>query len=206
MIALIGIDGSGKTTVIAELQIKLSALGKGVWVVQNKYKPRKTAVIRNHDKPARSALQSAIKLLLRAAKWWVYFQFTLRPKIDAGGLVLCDRFYFDDLLVDPLKYRYGGPVWLAAKIRSLLPGPDVYILLDAPAEICFARKQEVELEEMTRQRQSFQTLVAEQADSYTVDASAPLTDVVAKTYEIVLKHLREEDRSHSASARSTFLT
>ena len=48
--------------------------------------------------------------------WWIM----VRPLLVRSTLVVFDR-YYHDLLVNPLRYRYGGPMWLARWIGKLIP-------------------------------------------------------------------------------------
>ncbi len=91
--------------------------------------------------------------------------------------VVFDR-YYHDLLVDPLRYRYGGPMWLARWVGKLIPEPDLWILLDAPAEVLQSRKREVPMNETARQREAYLRLVQGMDNGVVVDASQPLDDVV----------------------------
>ena len=59
------------------------------------------------------------------------------------------------MLVDPRRYRYGGAMWLARWVGKIIPKPDLWILLDAPAEVLQKRKQEVPPEETARQRRAY---------------------------------------------------
>ena len=52
-----------------------------------------------------------------------------------------------DAIVDPKRYRYGGPIWLLNLIWKITPKPDLIVLLDAPAEVIQQRKKEVPFEE-----------------------------------------------------------
>jgi hypothetical protein len=70
--------------------------------------------------------------------------------------VIFDR-YYHDLLIDPLRYRYGGPVGLAKFLGRLVPPPDLlFLVLDADDEVILSRKREVPLDELRRQRESYQ--------------------------------------------------
>lgn len=68
---------------------------------------------------------------------------------------------------------------LAQFIGTLMPRPGLWVLLDAPAEILQARKQEVPAEETARQRQAYLSLVRKQRKYVIVDASQPLGKVIA---------------------------
>ena len=74
-----------------------------------------------------------------------------------SDFVQFDR-YFHDVLVDSLRYRYGGPAWYAAFLCRLLPEPDLVILLDADADLIFARKSELSRAEIQRQRAAYRQL------------------------------------------------
>lgn len=181
-IAFLGADGSGKSTVIEHIFAGLTptfpqarymhlrpAIGLG--------KGNGTPVLDPHGKPPRSWLVSVAKVFYflfdYTVGWWV----TVRPRLVRSTFVVFDR-YYHDLLVDPLRYRYGGPMWLARWVGKLIPKPDLWILLDAPAEVLQSRKQEVSTKETARQREAYLRLVQGMNNSAVVDASQPLDDVV----------------------------
>jgi hypothetical protein len=66
--------------------------------------------------------------------------------------------YFHDLLVDPRRYRYGGPKWLPQFFSRLVPLPDLVLVLDAGEQVIFARKGEVRTAEVRRQREAYRQL------------------------------------------------
>jgi hypothetical protein len=75
----------------------------------------------------------------------------------ASGLIMFDR-YFQDLLVDPIRYRYGGPMWLPRLLNAFVPPPDLLLLvLDAAEEVILSRKRELPPVELRRQRASYQS-------------------------------------------------
>jgi thymidylate kinase len=100
------------------------------------------------------------------------------------ALLICDR-YYHDLLVDPRRYRYGGPLWAAKMVGRLIPKPTLWVLLDAPAEVLQARKQEVPLEETMRQRQAYLDFVRDQTNHVTIDASQSLDKVIADVEDAI---------------------
>ena len=50
---------------------------------------------------------------------WVGYIFKVRPALGRSNFVIFDR-YFHDVLVDPRRYRYGGPSWYA-KFLARMP-------------------------------------------------------------------------------------
>jgi hypothetical protein len=162
----------------------MSRLDRGGRAVKMRHlKPRFVAVLRGqpvtivvdpHAKPPRSALLSLVKILVWLMEEW-YANFFHEKKTT---LLICDR-YYHDLLVDPIRYRYGGPLWTARLVGNLMPQPKLWILLDAPAEVLQARKQEVPAEETARQCHAYLAFVRKQREHVIIDASQPLDRVIA---------------------------
>jgi thymidylate kinase len=142
-----------------------------------------------HDKPSRGLALSLVKLGL----WWADYTLLgyladVFPRLRRSTLVLFDR-YYHDLLADPIRHRYGGPIWLARFVGRGFPQPHLVILLDAPAEVLYARKQEVSLEETARQRDAYLDVVQKLPNGHVVDASKPIPEVVADAEKIILDHV-----------------
>lgn len=179
-IVVLGPDGAGKSSVINGI---LGKLNQGGRVVKMRHlKPRPAFPMRGdpatinpdpHGKPPRSALTSVAKIILWLMEEWYANLFQDKKE----ELLICDR-YYHDLLVDPIRYRYGGPLWIARLAGKLIPQPMLWVLLDAPTEVLQARKQEVSLEETARQRQAYLSLVQKQRNYVIVDASQPLGKVI----------------------------
>jgi thymidylate kinase len=190
-IVLLGPDGSGKSSVIQGLMGRLDQAARAVAVRHLKPQialPRRgeavTIVVDPHGKPPRSALTSFAKIIVWLMEEWYAHLF----QDDRKTLLICDR-YYHDLLVDPLRYRYGGPLWAARLVGKLMPRPELWILLDAPAEVLQQRKQEVPLEETARQRSAYLAFVQSQENHAIVDAAQPLDKVIADVEHIVTEAL-----------------
>ena len=97
--------------------------------------------------------------------------------------------YLVDAIVDQRRYRYSGPVWLLKLIWKIAPKPDVVFLLDAPPELIQTRKQEVTLEETTRQVQAYRSVIATLPMGKVIDAAHPreqvATDVEWRVLDIL---------------------
>lgn len=142
-------------------------------------------VVEPHDKPERGTLSSLAKLGFLVLEWiFGFWQYVLRPRAK-GQLVIFDRHYVD-LLVDPRRYRYGAPLWAARLIGTLIPKPDLFILLDLPAEVARSRKPEVSLDEARRLRKRYLDLPRILPNAHVVNAARPLDEVVAEVEEIIL--------------------
>jgi thymidylate kinase len=109
-------------------------------------------------------------------------------------LLIGDR-YYHDLLVDPMRYRYGGPAWIARFVGTLMPQPDLWVLLNAPAIILQARKQEVPLEETMRQCNAYIAFVRNQKRFIIIDAIQSLENVIADIEQEISKITIRNDRN-----------
>jgi hypothetical protein len=133
-----------------------------------------------HGKAPRGALLSLVKIgVWLGEEWYAHFFHEKRET-----LFLCDR-YYHDLLVDPTRYRFGAPLWTARLVGRLMPRPKLWILLDAPAEVLQARKQEVTLEESERERHAYLAFVRNQRRHAIVDASQPLDKVIGDVEDAI---------------------
>jgi thymidylate kinase len=183
-LAILGPDGSGKSSVLDGVERALEPRFAGIrrFHLRPNLAGRRGGgepVTDPHGRRNRSAPSSWVKL----AAWWLDYCFgyllRVRPALRGRSLVLFDR-YYDDLLVDPRRYRYGASPRLAQLIGRAIPRPDVFVVLDAPAEVLHGRKSEVSTEETRRQCEAYRRLAARLPNAHVVDAARPLPQVVAE--------------------------
>ena len=212
---VLGPDGSGKSAVISELERRFARSGV-LEIAKFHWRPgivlpRRDAgpVTDPHRDPARGMVGSVLQLVFLTADWTFGYWGRVVHLRAKGRLVVFDR-HFIDLLVDPRRYRYGGPPGLSRWVTRLIPSPDVIILLDAPPEVLLQRKQEVLATEVARQRDAYRDLVTSLPNGRVVDASRDLSHVVDVTERIILAQLAERGegagRSHrEGDVRHTYL-
>jgi thymidylate kinase len=202
IVVLLGPDGCGKSSVLDRLQIDLSdafseirilhlrpRMGRGgVWQGGVWLGP---PVVDPHGMPPRGLLPSIAKLLFLLADYSTIYPWKWSTRARrASRLILFDR-YYHDLLVDPRRYRYGAPMWLARGIGHLVPRPDLWVLLDAPPEVIHSRKREVPIAETARQRRVYLELVSRQRNAHVVDATRPLEQVTRAVARLIRDGGRE---------------
>lgn len=194
-ITLLGVDGSGKSTVLAELERTLAATAyTGLFVLHRRpqlvYRAAtasREGSIEHYGKAPHGRFLSAVKLVVIWLDWLVGYFVLVRGRRAQGVLVVADRHSLLDMLVDPLRYRYGGSRrWVETAMR-FLPMPEVVVLLDAPTAVLQSRKQELSVAQTGQLRQNYRQLVQAHPSGYVVDASQPLEQVVADVQHIVVK-------------------
>jgi thymidylate kinase len=191
-VVFFGPDGSGKSTIIRTLADRMPGFRRYRtmhWRPKILLRRRGSgSADKPHAKAPHPSLVSALLALVWFADYWLGYLFIVHPTIICSGLVLFDR-YFDDVLVDPRRYRYGGPMWLIRILRNCTPVPDIAIVLDAPACILMMRKQEVDQQEIERQLLAYKKVIACCANSGVVDASMPVDSVVRECAGVLASHL-----------------
>lgn len=196
-VSILGPDGAGKSTLLKGLKTRLALIAKPIVVRHLKpdiffraHRRSHGLVTDPHGKPPRSALVSALKLVLWVIEMWIDRLFTVR---ENSPLEIWDR-YYHDVLVDPKRYRYRGPMWFVHAIGWLAPKPDLFVILDAPAEVLQKRKQEVPPEETARQRKAYGALARRFEHTVIVDASRPVDMVVSDVAAAIIARLAEKTR------------
>jgi thymidylate kinase len=190
-ISFLGCDGSGKSAVIAGVSDYFRS--NGTHVTLGHWRPKAFSNAKDahasanaddpHGQQTRGCLSSVLKLGWLWLNWWVGWFLFLKTNANKG-LVIFDRFHAD-MLVDPTRYRYGGPLWLARLASRLMPQPDKVFFLDASPAVLLSRKQEVSKEALEISRKRYLELAVSHPRIQVIDASQPLNAVVSEVVSII---------------------
>lgn len=159
-------------------------------------KPRPKGVL----KRTVSGLKGLLRLLNRIGEEW-FRQVVAWYYLRRGYIVLFDRHFFSDYYAHDIQTRdVGRP--LTSRIHGLIldrfyPKPDLLVLLDAPAELLFARKGEGTLALLEGRRQEYLQLQDKIEHFAIVDASQD-EDTVAEQVEALIEGFRQT-RGHKWS-------
>lgn len=195
-IVFIGPDGAGKSTTIKGTAVALEPLFSGHQV--NGFAPPIAHLFRHNfptkdtSKPHSLRPRGWVTSLLRAGYWTLHAlisHVTLRLAKARGTLVLSDR-HFIDILVDPVRYRYGGPRWALHLVDWVNPKPDFIILLTGRPEVIQARKREITVAATAALCLGYLKLVTPIDHGRIVNSEQPLDAVIREVVDELLTVMR----------------
>jgi thymidylate kinase len=207
-IAVMGPDGSGKSTVIDALKIRIGYyFGEtvdGHWrpsvlpdigVLFGKREKSTGPATDPHGQSPHSPVTSALRFFYYWLDYWIGYPLRVWKPKAKNHLVIFDR-YAPDMWCDARRYRLKLPSGLLKCFCRLVPQPDQTFILVADAETIHARKAELPLDtlrELTRR-------YAEAAKIFPrvqlVDCSRPANEVADEITAGVLNHLKARSRRH----------
>lgn len=144
IISFLGTDGSGKTTLIKKLIKKLKSkkyLIKSHHLKPSLVKNKRSKIVKfPHKQTPRSNILSFFKII----QWLLIYRFYFFGKFFYPKQVhLFDR-YADDLLIDPIRYRFKLNINLSKFLLSFFPRPDLWIILSGDPKEIWRRKKEID--------------------------------------------------------------
>jgi thymidylate kinase len=168
MIAIMGVDGSGKSTLISSIEPILNSATHGAYSVMHlrpgllpplaKFNPaskhKDGAVTDPHNSASSGIIVSLFRLIYLVSDYIFGYWVRVRHKIaKSPAIVVFDRYVYD-IFIDPRRFRISLPGRLVRLVSSMVPKPDIIICLHGrPDKIC-KRKQELPLAEVKRQTQA----------------------------------------------------
>jgi thymidylate kinase len=203
--AVLGPDGAGKSTLVREIVRQVQPAFRSTRIFH--WRPfllaggkRRTVLDSPHQLDADRPARSVVRLMCHLLDYWFGTLLRVRPRTARAGLVVFDR-YFEDMLADPRRYRYGGPMWLVRLVSRLVPRPKLVLVLDASEEIVRTRKQEIAVEEIRRLRQVYLQLARMFPRGFVLDAAGSPQTVAREATRIVTAFMESRLPSGGAPFR-----
>ena len=196
-IAVLGTDGSGKSTILNAVVPKIEAeTGKRV-VVHHlkpdflpplgrfrgvKHEPGYVCVNPHGSRPS-GFLGSLFRLTYLSCDYILGYWFKVRSALRCGDIAcwIFDRYAYD-MLLDPLRFRIRLPVWIIRFALVFIPKPDVVLCLGGDPAKIYARKPETTLADVERQVSSLKSLCRTVHQGIWVDTTGTIEDSISAAF------------------------
>ncbi len=202
LIALIGLDGSGKTTLSRSLTSHLREEGEKVSVIRpfNYFLLRPVldaargvaGLLGGDVRKGAGSFATGGKVKPRVARFWpyvamvdnlLYYCLCILPRLALGYLVISDRYFYDLSLI----FDYHGCSSPRAKriYENFVPRPDLTFVLDLSPDAALSRAGEMDIGYFRQQRERYIS-IAGRLGLRIVDAERPVEEVA----EAIKKEIR----------------
>ena len=193
VIAFLGPDGSGKSTLISSVNAYLNSKGYIVkyfhlrpGFFKNSKKQPNSTVTPHLEKP-RNKIVTFLKLCFFIFDYWTSYLFLIWPSKFSKKIFIFDR-HFYDILVDPKRYRCNLPTHFILKFCLFIPSPNVTYILDAHYQTIRKRCTEVNEVESERQMIAYRELVKLFPKMYLISAEQEALGVFQDVKENLSQH------------------
>lgn len=205
-IAVLGPDGTGKSTFIEGLQEKLAFYYVADDSKFHVYHFRPTllpnlaevgekAKIKEQDKdftnPHRAKPANRISSLIRMVYYWLDYligvPLLLRKDVQFDRFTIYDRYIYD-FLIDPRRSRINLPYSIRKCFTLLVPQPRLVFVLSAKTSTIYARKQELTMDEIERQLGEYGKLEKTNKRFIRINAELSPDEVVDQAVKVIIEN------------------
>lgn len=205
VIAFMGTDGSGKSTIINGLPQIIGNTFSGDTIDYYHWRPgfikpekKLTAegtVVSNvqpHTQKPYGKLISLLKMGMYVLDYTLGYWLKVRWKAAKGHLVVFDRYYYD-FYMDKIRYRLSVSNSLVRLCQWFIPKPDATFLLIGDAQQIYERKKELPVEEVQAQIDCLKRHKNKFAHPVEVDVSQSIPQVLYSVSKELLQVLHKRN-------------
>ncbi|ADB57416.1 dTMP kinase [Archaeoglobus profundus] len=190
LIAVEGIDGSGKTTIVRFLVEELKKRGYDVVAFKEPTDSEYGKKIRQILKERKISPEEELKLFIKDREFNV--RNNILPALKSGKVVIMDRYYYSTI-------AYQGALGLdIGKIKTLneqFPKPDLVIILDVSPETALkrikAKRKPDRFEDLEYLRKVRNIFLSLKNNIVVIDAERDIEEVKRDVLKVVLEHLEK---------------
>jgi thymidylate kinase len=214
-IAILGSDGSGKTTIIDSITKPLSQsvhkafyyehmrpnLIPNIASLFGKKVTKEEIAAPQSSKPS-GAIGSILRLSYYSFDYLAGYWLKVYPKMVKKSCIwVFDRYYYD-YLIDPLRARINLPSWFIKSFLFFLPQPDLILCFGADPKIIYNRKPELSLEELTRQNVILRDIVSKNTKAKWMDSNCSIEEMVDKVMTEITNQMSDRYKNTKLSKQT----
>lgn len=198
-IVLMGVDGSGKSTVSSELKLRCKT--QGIEVAVKHWRPHLLPPLRvrkdNDSKPndrnakkKTNKLVSVVRLIYYSLDFLLGYIFKIKKNTINGKHVIIERYYYD-VVINPWRYNFYNSK-LMDFFQQIIPNPDLIILLTVNPKLAFSRKGELNEELLKIDQDNYINYLnvngkVTNVRKVFIDSSKEITEIIDDIEEIINK-------------------
>jgi len=207
MIAFLGTDGSGKSSIINAISPVLETgpyahvryghlrptFLPSLAAVFGRTKPEGPVTEPHADRPS-GFFGSLFRIMYYTLDYIFGYWIKIYPvMVREDCLWIFDR-YFYDYLFDPERSRIALPKWIIRFFVRFIPRPDLIICLGTDARKIHARKPELTLGEMERQLSVLREFCGASSRAVWIDTGKSIEESVADVLSAITAHVAVRDK------------
>lgn len=196
-VVIVGPDGCGKSTITNEAMSRVKGVFEKTWSFH--WRPNllpklgrsATKNTADHNSmPSQKSKYSGLISYIRFLYYWLDFVIgywvIVYPGKVQNSFIIAERYYID-ILVHPARYGFSCPGWFFKLFGSMVPKPDMTILLSADPQLIHDRKQELPVDVIAEQISEYKTAIVGWGCDRIIDTSSSIEASSAEFIEAVVK-------------------
>lgn len=212
-VAILGVDGSGKSTLIKNLLPQLNKhaavtcrvkhLRPGLLPALATFKGKRGAgmaesALDPHGSPPAGVGGSLVRIGWLLLDYFLGYWLVVRPFVKTKrGVMLFDRYVYD-IGLDPLRFRVGLPPSLTSRFTRFAPRPDLILCLHADVSIVLDRKRELPEGEVRRQLAALKEFAARNPRAVMVSTEGSPEEVCDRVLKVLFDFFDHRDGAERA--------
>lgn len=192
IVAFVGVDGSGKSSTIDTLMQDKKFILTGIkrlYFGNNEYWIPGLISLTNERKP--KFIQVIGGIMKRIDR-----QLRIIPALFCKwrkNIVLCDRYYYDDLVSKYIQSKSGKNTGLMSILKSLFRvkfvyKPDITFYLKVDPDVAYKRKKDYPYAKMVEVNDIYNKVMSNRSEVYTINANEKKEKVLKKINDIIVDY------------------